>query len=172
MINQEIEKKLNKQINLEFWSSQLYLSMSAYFSAKGLPGFAHWMFIQYQEEVTHALKFFNYLIERGGKVILTPIAAVNTEWATTLDVFMETQAHEKEVTERIYQLADAAIANRDHATQSMLRWFIDEQVEEEANVQAIIDTLNLVQDNGYAIYGLDKELATRVFVDSTQQATP
>lgn len=172
MINQEIEKKLNKQINLEFWSSQLYLSMSAYFSAKGLPGFAHWMFIQYQEEVTHALKFFNYLIERGGRVTLTPIAAVNTEWATTLDVFMETQAHEKEVTERIYQLADAAIANRDHATQSMLRWFIDEQVEEEANVQAIIDTLNLVQDNGYAIYGLDKELATRVFVDSTQQATP
>ncbi len=168
MINQEIEKKLNTQINLEFWSSQLYLSMSAYFSAKGLPGFAHWMFIQYQEEVTHALKFFNYLIERGGKVILTPIAAVNTEWAATLDVFMETQAHEKEVTERIYQLADTAIANRDHATQSMLRWFIDEQVEEEANVQAIIDTLNLVQDNGYAIYGLDKELATRVFVEATQ----
>jgi len=168
MINQEIEKKLNKQINLEFWSSQLYLSMSAYFSAKGLPGFVHWMFIQYQEEVTYALKFFNYLIERGGKVILTPIAAVNTEWASTIDVFMETQAHEKEVTERIYQIADTAIETRDHATQSMLRWFIDEQVEEEANVQAIIDTLNLVQDNGYAIYGLDKELATRVFVDSTQ----
>jgi len=126
------------------------------------------MFIQYQEEVTHALKFFNYLIERGGKVILTPIAAVNTEWASTIDVFMETQAHEKEVTERIYQIADTAIETRDHATQSMLRWFIDEQVEEEANVQAIIDTLNLVQDNGYAIYGLDKELATRVFVDSTQ----
>ncbi len=172
MINKEIEKKLNKQINLEFWSSQLYLSMSAYFSAKGLHGFAHWMFIQYQEEVTHALKFFHYLIERGGRVTLTPITAVNTEWASTIDLFMEIQTHEKEVTERIYQLADTAFADRDHATQSMLRWFIDEQVEEEANVQAIIDTLNLVQDNGYAIYGLDKELATRVFVDSTQQVIP
>jgi ferritin len=168
MINKEIEKKLNKQINLEFWSSQLYLSMSAYFSDRGLPGFAHWMYIQYEEEITHAMKFFNYLIERGGKVTLAPIASVNTDWASTIDVFMETQTHEKEVTERIYQLADAAIANRDHATQSMLQWFIDEQVEEEANVKAIIDTLNLVQDNGYAIYGLDKELATRVFVDSTQ----
>jgi len=160
---------LNKQINLEFWSSQLYLSMSAYFSDRGLPGFAHWMYIQYQEEVTHAMKFFNYLIETGGKVTLAPIASVNTDWASTIDVFMETQTHEKEVTERIYQLADAAIANRDHATQSMLRWFIDEQVEEEANVKAIIDTLNLVKDNGYAIYGLDKELATRVFVDSMQE---
>jgi ferritin len=169
MINKEIEKKLNKQINLEFWSSQLYLSMSAYFSDRGLPGFAHWMYIQYQEEVTHAMKFFNYLIETGGKVTLAPIASVNTDWASTIDVFMETQTHEKEVTERIYQLADAAIANRDHATQSMLRWFIDEQVEEEANVKAIIDTLNLVKDNGYAIYGLDKELATRVFVDSMQE---
>jgi ferritin len=116
------------------------------------------------------MKFFNYLIERGGKVTLAPIASVNTDWASTIDVFIETQAHEKEVTEKIYQLTDTAVANRDHATQSMLRWFIDEQVEEEANVKAIIDTLNLVQDNGYAIYGLDKELATRVFVDSTQAA--
>ncbi|MGC9151544.1 MAG: ferritin [Microbacter sp.] len=168
MINKEIEKKLNKQINLEFWSSQLYLSMSAYFSAKGLQGFAHWMFVQYQEEVTHALKFFNYLIERGGRVNLMPIASVNTEWASTLDVFLETQTHEKEVTEKIYQLADLAVVNRDHATQSMLRWFIDEQVEEEANVQAIIDKLNLVKDNGHAIYSIDKELSVRVFVDGTQ----
>lgn len=171
MINKEIEKKLNKQINLEFWSSQLYLSMSAYFSSKGLQGFAHWMFIQYQEEVTHAMKFFNYLIERGGRVNLMPIASVNTEWGSTLDVFLETQIHEKEVTEKIYQLADLAIVNRDHATQSMLRWFIDEQVEEEANVQAIIDKLNLVKDNGLAIYSIDKELGARVFVDGTQTTT-
>jgi len=95
MINKEIEKKLNKQINLEFWSSQLYLSMSAYFSAKGLQGFAHWMFVQYQEEVTHALKFFNYLIERGGRVNLMPIASVNTEWASTLDVFGNTNTRKR-----------------------------------------------------------------------------
>jgi len=81
---------------------------------------------------------------------------------------LETQTHEKEVTEKIYQLADLAVVNRDHATQSMLRWFIDEQVEEEANVQAIIDKLNLVKDNGHAIYSIDKELAARVFVDGTQ----
>mgnify|MGYP001306964918 CR=1 FL=1 len=168
MLSKLLEKEINDQINYEFWSAQLYLSMSAHFSDLGLPGFAHWMYIQYQEETTHAIKFFNYVIERGGKAVVQPIKEVPTNWDSVLSVFEETMEHEQKVTARINHLADTAVAEKDHATQSMLRWFIDEQVEEEANVKAIVDTLKLVKDNGYAIYSLDKELAARVFVDSTQ----
>jgi len=171
MLSKLLEKEINDQINYEFWSAQLYLSMSAHFADKGLSGFAHWMYIQYQEETTHAVKFFNYVIERGGKAVVQPIKAVPTTWDSILSVFVETMEHEQKVTVRINHLADTAVAEKDHATQSMLRWFIDEQVEEEANVKAIVDTLKLVQDNGYAIYALDKELAVRVFVDSTQTST-
>jgi ferritin len=168
MLSKLLEEELNEQINFEFWSSHLYLSMSAAFADKGLPGFAHWMYVQYQEEVTHAIKFFNYVTERGGRVVLKPIDAVRTEWEAPLDAFADTQHHEQKVTARINHLADIAVAEKDHATQSMLRWFIDEQVEEEANVKSIIDTLNLVKDNGYGLYTLDKELATRVFTDTTK----
>lgn len=170
MLSKLLEKEINEQITLEFWSAQLYLSMSAHFADLGLPGFANWMHVQYQEEVTHALKFFNYVIERGGKITLQPIEAVTTNWPSTLSVFTDTLEHEQKVTARINYLADLAVSEKDYATQSMLRWFIDEQVEEEANAKAIIDTLKLVQDNGYAIYSLDKELATRVFVDSTKSS--
>ena len=170
MLSKLLEKELNEQINFEFWSSQLYLSMSAHFADQGLQGFAHWMYVQYQEELTHAIKFFNYVIERGGKVQIKPIAEVQTVWQSPLDVMVDTLGHEQKVTERINHLADSAIAEKDHATQSMLRWFIDEQVEEEANVKAIVDTLKLVKDNGYAIYALDKELTARVFVDATLSA--
>jgi ferritin len=167
MLSKLLEKELNEQINYEFWSAQLYLSMSAHFADQGLPGFAHWMYVQYQEEVTHAIKFFNYVIERGGKVLLTSIATVPTSWESPLKVVEETLEHEQKVSGRINHLADTAVAEKDHATQSMLRWFIDEQVEEEANVKAIVDTLKLVKDNGYGVYTLDKELASRVFVDAT-----
>ncbi|MTK52671.1 ferritin [Paludibacter sp.] len=171
MLSKLLEKEINDQINYEFWSAQLYLSMSAHFSDLGLPGFAHWMYVQYQEETTHAIKFFNYVIERGGKAVVQPIKEVPTNWDSVLSVFEETMEHEQKVTARINHLADTAVAEKDHATLSMLRWFIDEQVEEEANAKAIVDTLKLVKDNGYAIYSLDKELAARVFVDSTQTGT-
>jgi Ferritin-like protein len=171
MLSKLLEKEINDQINYEFWSAQLYISMSAHFAGLGLPGFAHWMYVQYQEETTHAIKFFNYVIERGGRVEVQPIKEVPVSWDSTLSVFVETMEHEQKVTARINHLADTAVAEKDHATQSMLRWFIDEQVEEEANAKAIVDTLKLVKDNGYAIYSLDKELAARVFVDSTQTGT-
>jgi ferritin len=170
MLSKLLEKELNDQVNYEFWSAQLYLSMSAHFADQGLPGFAHWMYVQYQEEMTHAIKFFKYVIERGGKAELSSIAAVPTSWTSPLDVMVDTMQHEQKVTERINHLADTAVSEKDHASQSMLRWFIDEQVEEEANVKAIVDTLKLIKDNGYAIYSLDKELATRVFVDATLSA--
>jgi ferritin len=166
--NKKVEEILNKQINAEFWSAYLYLSMSAYFQAKNLPGFANWMRVQYQEEITHALKLFDYINSRGGEVKLLPVDKVQTEWKGIMDVFMDTYKHECEVTDMIHNCYEVASKERDHATVSMLQWFIDEQVEEEENAQAIIDQLKLIGEDGAAVYYLDKEMATRVFVDSTK----
>lgn len=166
-INAPVQDILNKQINAEFWSAYLYLSMSAWFEEKGLKGFANWMRIQFQEETTHALKLFDYVTERQGIVKLEPIAAVQTEWKSILDAMEETYKHELKVTEMIYNCLDVAEKQKDRATMSMLQWFVDEQIEEESNVDEIINQLKLIGDNGQAIYLLDKELSTRVFVDST-----
>jgi len=144
--------------------------MSAWFSEKGLPGFANWMYIQFQEEMTHAKKFFKYITERGGKVELKAIAQMPTEFDSIIDVFEKTQEHEQHVTALINNLVDVAIAERDHAAQSFLKWFVDEQVEEEANVQEILDTLKLINGQGNGIFMLDREMRQRVFVDSTAAA--
>lgn len=168
-INTQVEEVLNKQINAEFWSAYLYLSMSAYFETRALKGFANWMKIQYQEELTHAIKIFDYINNRGGVVKLEAIPDVPVKWNSILDVFQETYDHECKVTAGINNCYETALAQKDHAAANMLQWFIDEQSEEEANVLQIIDQLNLIgQENGQAIYHLDKELGTRVFVDSTQ----
>jgi ferritin len=166
-LNREVETVLNKQINAEFWSAFLYLSMSAWFENQGLKGFANWMRIQYQEENTHALKIHDFVLNRAGKVSLKPIAAVETEWKGTLDILKVAYEHELKVTEMIGNCYEVALAEKDHATASMLQWFIDEQTEEESNILAIIDQMNLIGENGQAIYLLDKELSTRVFVDPT-----
>jgi ferritin len=166
-LNKEVETALNKQINAEFWSAFLYLSMSAWFENQGLKGFANWMRIQYLEENTHALKIHDFVLNRAGKVYLKPIAAVETEWKGTLDILKVAYEHELKVTEMIGNCYEVALKEKDHATASMLQWFIDEQTEEESNVLAIIDQLNLIGENGQAIYLLDKELSTRVFVDPT-----
>jgi ferritin len=166
-INAPVQDILNKQINAEFWSAYLYLSMSAWFEEKGLKGFANWMRIQFQEETTHALKLFDYVTERQGVVQLEPIAAVQTTWKSILDAMEDTYKHELKVTEMIYNCLDVAEKQKDRATMSMLQWFVDEQIEEESNVDEIINQLKLIGDNGQAIYLLDKELSTRVFVDST-----
>jgi len=169
-LNKKVEIVLNKQINAEFWSAYLYLSMSAWLESKGLKGFANWMRIQYQEETTHALKILNYILTRSGEVKLRPLDAVKTEWNGILEIFMETYVHELKVTEMIGNCYEVALAEKDHATVSMLKWFVDEQVEEETNIQAIVDQLNLIGEDGQNIYMLDKELAARVFVDPTQTA--
>ncbi len=168
MISEKLQNEINKQINAEYWSAYFYLSMSGYLENIGLPGAANWMRIQYQEEVTHALKFFDYLIERGGKVELMPIAEVPTSWNNVMHVFDETLKHERVVTSLINNLMDIAIDERDHACKSFLQWYVDEQVEEEANAQKIIDQLKLVDAKGNGLYHIDKDLSTRVFVDSTQ----
>jgi ferritin len=144
--------------------------MSAWFSEKGLPGFANWMYIQFQEEMTHANKFFKYVVERGGKVTLKAIEQMPTDFKDILEVFEKTKTHEEHVTSLINNLVDVAIAERDHAAQSFLKWFVDEQVEEEANVQEILDTLKLINGQGNGIFMLDREMRQRVFVDPTAAA--
>lgn len=163
MLNKKIENAINNQINAELWSAYLYLSMSVDCASKGLPGAANWFDIQFQEEQAHAMKLKNYVLARGGKVVLQPITEVQTEWATLLDAFKDTLAHEKIVTGLLNDIYRLALDENDFATQSMLKWFIDEQVEEEENASALIDTLNLIGDHGYGMYGFDKELTTRVF---------
>lgn len=170
MLKEKMLNALNEQINAEQYSSLLYLSMSAYFSNMGLPGFANWMYIQYQEELTHANKFFKYVVERGGKVSLKSIEQMPTGFEDIVAVFEKTQTHEQHVTSLINNLVDIALEVRDHATQSFLKWFVDEQVEEEANVQEILDTLKLINGQGNGIFMLDREMRQRVFVDSTAAA--
>lgn len=163
MLSVKLEKALNEQVNAEFWSAYLYLSMSADFAAKGQPGFANWMHIQFKEEQDHAMKLFNYIISRGGHPELRPIAEVKTSWGSPLAVFEDTLAHEQKVTSMINNLYALATEEKDYATQSMLKWFIDEQVEEESNAQGIIDALRMIKDNGFGVYTLDKELGARVY---------
>ena len=170
MLKEKVLQAINQQINNEYYSAFLYLSMSAWFQGKGLPGFANWMFIQYQEELTHGNKFFKYVHERGSQVVLLPIAKVETEFSDIIDVFEKTLKHEQFVTDSINKIQDIAISESDHATQSFLKWFIDEQVEEEANAQEILDTLKLINGQGNGIFMLDREMRQRVFVDSTAAA--
>lgn len=168
MLKQTVEKAINAQINAEMWSAYLYLSMSAYCHASGYPGFGKWFEIQFQEEQDHAKILFNYVIQRNGKVELKAIDAVPTEWDGLLDVLNATLEHEQKVTGLINDLYATAAAEDDYATTSQLKWFIDEQVEEEETAQGIIDNLNMIKDNGYGLYMLDKELGSRTY----SQASP
>ena len=167
MLKEKMLNAINEQINAEQYSALLYLSMSAWFSDKGLPGFANWMYVQYQEELTHANKFFNYINERSGRALLKAIDQMPNEWDSIIAVVEATLAHEQHVTALINNLVDIAIEEKDHATQSFLKWYVDEQVEEEANVQEILDTLKLISGQGNGIFMLDRELRNRTFVDAT-----
>lgn len=170
MINERMQKEINEQINAEFWSAYLYLSMSAWFTQKNLPGFANWMYVQYQEEISHGMKMFRYIHERGGDVILKPIAKVDTKWKSPADAFKATLEHERKVTALINGLMDTAHEIKDYATINFLNWYIDEQVEEEANAEEIWHKLQVVEKDPAALYALDKEYESRVFVDATLSA--
>jgi ferritin len=170
MLKEKMLQALNAQINAEQYSAMLYLAMSAYFNDKGLPGFANWMYVQYQEEFSHANKFYNYVVERGEKVEIGAIEQVPTNWDGTIDIYQATLEHEQMVTGLINSLMDVAVKESDHAAQSFLRWFVDEQVEEEANVQEILDTLKLIDGQGNGIFLLDREMRLRTFVDETLAA--
>lgn len=163
MISKEIDAAINKQINEELSSSYIYLSMSAYLADQGLDGFASWMRTQVQEEMFHATKFINYLEERGGRVIYDSIPKPQTEWNDIVDVFEGTLAHEKHITGCINNLMDLAIEKRDHATISFLQWFIDEQVEEEATAEDMLNKLKLTGGKGNALFFMNQEAGKRVF---------
>lgn len=170
MMNWKMEKIVNKQINAEMYSSYLYLSMSAHFESKALKGMANWMRVQAQEEMVHAMKFYNFVLNRGGKVALTAIDAPKTEWATPLEVFEDVLKHEIKVTGLIHGLVDKAIAEKDHAANTFLQWFVNEQIEEEASAQQVIDKLRLAGDSSGAMFMMDQELGQRVFVPPVQSA--
>lgn len=165
MISQKLEKAINKQINAEFWSAYLYLSMSAHFDNQGLPGFANWFKVQFQEEQDHAFKLINYLIAKGNKVELQPIEKVRISWDSVLDAFIDTLEHEKIVTGMINNLVSIAREEQDYATENVLQWFVSEQVEEEETAQQMIDGLKLIGDNGFGIYTMDKELGQRTHTE-------
>lgn len=163
MLNSRIEGLLNEQINAELYSAYLYLSMSSYFKSVNLNGFAHWMRIQYEEEQSHAMKLYDYVYDRGGSVELMPIDKPNSTWKNIIEVFEHTYEHEQSVTASINNIMSAAIEEKDHATATMLQWFIDEQVEEEANVDDMLSQLKLIEGKGTGLFMLDKEAKTRVF---------
>ena len=160
-INKKMQEIINEQINHEFDSAYLYLSMAAYFESNNLLGFAAWMKKQAQEESVHAMKFYQYVHERQGIVALKAIPQPKAEWKDALEAFSDAYAHELKVTGLIHMIADAANAEKDHATSSFLKWFIDEQVEEEANADAIVQKLKLIGEHKGALMMLDRELGQR-----------
>lgn len=151
MLNKRLEEAINAQINAELWSAYLYLSMSAYCEENGNPGIANWFKVQFQEEQDHAFILFNYLVSRGARVTLRPIEAVETHWNSPLAAFEDTLKHEQVVTGLINDLYTLALEEKDYATQSMLKWFIDEQVEEEETAQEMINSLRMINGNGYGL---------------------
>ena len=166
MLKKKMLKALNDQINAEMYSSYLYLSMEAYFQSVSLKGFAAWMRAQAQEEMMHAMKFYDYVNERGGKVTLEAIAKPETTWTSPLAVFEAVLKHEEHVTSLINDLVDLAIAEKDHATNNFLQWFVSEQVEEEASAGEVVEKLKLIKDNTSGLFMVDAELGKRVFTMS------
>lgn len=161
MLSKKVLAALNKQINAEIYSSYLYLSMAAYTKSLGLDGFENWFKVQAQEELVHAMKFFDYVNERGGRVTLAAIDGPPVSWKSPLGVLEATLKHEQHVTALISALVDLALSESDHATSNTLQWFVAEQVEEEAAAQEIVDKLKMVGDRSSAALYLDKEYGKR-----------
>lgn len=161
MLNNRVEEALNKQLNAEAFSAYLYMSMAAHFKSLNLTGFATWMEIQAMEEFTHSKKFYEFIDNRGGRVLLTQIDAPATSWDSPLAAFEAALAHEQFVTSRINALMDVALEEKDHATQIFLQWFVTEQVEEESTASAIIAKLKLMADSPGGLFMLDQELGQR-----------
>ena len=163
MLSPKLEKALNEQINAEMFSAYLYLAMVAYFQDKNLSGFANWMTVQNQEETFHAMKFFKYVAERGGRVTLDAIEKPQFEWESPLAAMEAAQKHEAYISGRINTLMDLAIKEKDHATANFLNWFVAEQVEEEDSVNEVVQKLRMVGTGGRGVFMMDRDMATRVF---------
>ncbi len=161
MLSQSVRDALNNQINLEFSSAYAYLAASAYFESASLPGFAAWMRKQYEEEILHALRLFDHMHDRGGRAQLRAIAEPAGQFAKALDAFEMALGHEQKVTASIHNLYALAAKENDYATQTMLQWFINEQVEEEKNVGQVVDWLKMAGDSPVALLMLDQKLGQR-----------
>ena len=171
MISKKMEEALNEQINAEMYSAYMYLSMESYFKAQNLNGFANWMRIQTQEEAAHAMKIYDFINERGGRVTLKAIEGPPTEWDSALAVFKAVYEHEQKVTGLINNLVDLAIKEKDHASNSFLQWFVNEQVEEEASADAVVQQLTMMENAPGGMFMLDRELGQRVFTPPAAEGT-
>ncbi len=163
MISKKVEEALNGQINAELYSAYLYLSMEAYFESVSLPGFATWMRVQTQEELMHIMKIYGFVNERGGRVLLKSIDQPPTEWESPLAVFEASYKHEQKVTGLINDLVNLAIEQKDHATNSFLQWFVNEQVEEEDSADQVVQKLKMIKNDPGGLFLVDRELGQRVF---------
>jgi ferritin len=163
MLSIKLQEVLNEQINKELYSEYFYLSMEAYLRTIDLDGIANFFSVQTQEEHFHAMKIYNFIIDKGGKVVLKKIDAPPVDFKSVVDVFEQTLGHEKLVTKSINDLMDAAVKENDHAVISFLKWYVDEQVEEEANVTRILSKLKLIGGEGHGLLMIDQELAARIF---------
>lgn len=172
MISKPMAEALNTHMNFELYSANIYLSMSSAANEMGLKGAAAWFMVQYQEEMVHFMKFFNYLVDQGINISLGASKAVPNKYKSLLDVFEKTLAHEQIVTSKINELVETAVQNKDHATQIFLQWFVTEQIEEENNDRDIIAKLKLVGNNGHGVLMIDNELGTRTFVPPAGGAAP
>lgn len=161
MIGKAMQEAINEQINKEFFSSYLYLSMAAYFEDKNLMGFGHWMRLQADEEREHAMKFYDFVLDRGGRVQLKALDAPATEWKSNLEVAEQVAEHEGKVTASIHDLYELALKEKDYPAQVMLQWFISEQVEEEKNAAELVAKLKLIEERGTAVLMLDHRLEKR-----------
>jgi ferritin len=170
MIKESIQEALNKHINAELYSSYLYLSMAAYFESQDLVGMASWMRVQAQEELLHVVKFYDYINDRDGRVLLAGVDGPPTEWESALDTFRAAYDHECTISRLINELVSLAEKEEDRATENFLQWFVGEQVEEEATAKAIVGQLKLVGKEGHGLYMVDKELGTRVFTPPADTA--
>jgi len=161
MLSDNMEKALNKQINKEIFSAYLYFAMAADLEDKGFAGTAHWMESQAQEEISHAMRIYKFINERGGRAVMSAIEKPKKEWNSYREIFEEALEHEQKITSSINALMDIAVEENDYATKSFLNWFIDEQVEEEDSVNEILDKINLIEDSKNGMYNLDKEMGQR-----------
>lgn len=172
MFSEKLQQAINEQINAELYSAYLYLSMAAYLEDINLPGFAHWMRIQHDEEMIHAMKFFDFLVDRGGRVLLKGIDAPPTEFDSVVDVFEKALEHEQHVTALINDLYKLAKEEGDYPSEVLLQWFITEQVEEEKNAGDITAQLKMIGDFGPGLLALDREMAARPAPAAAEAGSP
>ncbi len=169
MIKERVLKALNLQLNAELYSSYLYLAMEAYFESIELNGFGTWMRVQAQEELTHAMKFYDYIVRRGGRVILPSIEEPPSQWESPEAAFEHVYKHEQKVTGLINSLVDLSMEESDHATTNFLQWFVAEQVEEEESANGVLQKVKLAGESKSGLFMLDSELAQRVFTPPAAQ---